>query len=41
MIPSERPSKQLRESDADTYTNGTPVVKLGKGWKKLRRRATP
>jgi hypothetical protein len=43
-LPSERPNKQLKESDADVYTNGqkllTAVVKLGKSWKKLRRRVT-
>jgi hypothetical protein len=41
-----RPNKQLKESNADILhpTNGqklqTPVVELGKGWKKLRRRMT-
>jgi hypothetical protein len=43
---SERPNKQLKESDADTYTQsmdrrqGPPMVELRKSWKKLRRRAT-
>jgi hypothetical protein len=43
-----RPNKQLKELDADIYlppiNDGqeqlTPVVELGEGWKKLRRRAT-
>jgi hypothetical protein len=40
------PNKQLKESDADTYTQttglkqGTSRVELGKIWKKLKRRAT-
>ena len=43
----KRPNKQLTEADADINTqhmglkSGTPVAELGKGWKKLRRRATP
>ena len=42
-VPSERPNKQLMESEADTYTqpmdrSPAPVVKLGNGSKKLRRR---
>ena len=44
-LSSERSYQQLTETDADTYTNGlksgTTVVDLGRGWKKLRRRATP
>jgi hypothetical protein len=45
-VLSERPNKQLKESNADTYpTNGqkllTHVVELRESWKKLRRRATP
>jgi hypothetical protein len=37
----------MKESDADVYTqpNGqkpdTPVIELGKSWKKLRKRVTP
>ena len=43
-LPSERPNRQLKESRVNPYTqpmdrSGTPVVELGKGWKKLRRRA--
>ena len=41
-LPSERPNKQLTETEA-VYLHpaiglesGTPVVELGKGWKKLR-----
>jgi hypothetical protein len=42
-LSSERPNKQLKESD---YTQPidriqTPVDELGKGWKKQRRRVTP
>jgi hypothetical protein len=46
-VPSKRPNKQLKESDADNFhpINGqklvNPVVELEKSWKKLRRRATP
>ena len=46
-LTSERPNKQPKESDADTYTQpmdkkpGTPVVELGKIWKKLRKREIP
>jgi hypothetical protein len=38
----ERPNKQLKELDVDIYTQSmvTPVVELGKSWKKLRRRET-
>ena len=39
-LSSERPNRKLTETDSDTEV-GTPVVELGKGWKKLRRRATP
>jgi hypothetical protein len=45
-LSSERPNKQLTETDADTYTQPMdqswrpPVVKLGEGWRKLRRRGT-
>ena len=45
---SVRPNKQLTDPDRGRYlhsTNGqkpgTPVVELGKCWKKLRRRVTP
>jgi len=44
---SERHKKVLKESDADICTQSTyrerlltPVVELGKIWKKLRRRTT-
>jgi hypothetical protein len=45
-LPSERPNKQLKESYADIWTqpmdrSQTPVVELGKSWKKLRMRTTP
>ena len=45
-LPSKRPNKQPTEIDRYLYpTNGlksgTPVVELGKDWKKLRRSATP
>jgi len=42
----KRSNKQLKESDADMCTRPTkqklptPVVELGKSWRKLRRRAT-
>jgi hypothetical protein len=43
-MPSERPNKQLKESDADICTQPitrscwpTPMLDLEKGWKKLRR----
>jgi hypothetical protein len=45
-LSSERPNKQLKESNADTYNsnNGqkpaTHVVELMKGWKKMRRQVT-
>ena len=41
---SDKPNKQLTETDSDTYTDTiglksvTPVVELRKGWKKLRNR---
>jgi hypothetical protein len=43
---SERPNNQLKESDADTYTQpmerswGILWLNLGKDWKKLRTKAT-
>ena len=44
-LPSERPNKQLKVSDALTVNQwteaGAPVVELGKGWKKLRKRVSP
>ena len=46
-LSSERSNKQLIETDEDKLhpTIGlklrTPMVELWKGWKKLRRRATP
>jgi hypothetical protein len=45
-LPSQRPNRQLKASNLDTYTQPvteqvTSLVKLGKGRKKLRRRANP
>jgi hypothetical protein len=42
-LPFKRSNKQLKESDADTYTQPMhrsqgPGVELGKSWKKPRRR---
>jgi hypothetical protein len=42
-LPSERPNKHLKESDADIYTQPEavdPCCWIREGWKKLRRRAT-
>ena len=44
LSSSKRSNKQLTKTDLHPTKGqqmGIPVVELGKGWKKLRRRATP
>jgi hypothetical protein len=40
-LSSERPNKQLAETDTYTLKSRTPVVEVGKCCKKLRRSASP